>query len=289
MPSPKDTQATTKPPSASAATDSAKPTCSLPASKVLTWNSAPTGLPSASKRWPKTPKLLTSWPSDIQITTKPPSASAATEGRIWLLGVKVLTWNSAPTGLPSASKRWPKTPPPLSSWPMKDCQVTTKPPSASAATEGVSSEVASKVLTWNSAPTGLPSAPKRWPKTPALLSSWPTDVQVTTKPSSASAATEGDRWLPTVKVFTWNSSPASRLGSCTVTSPIESAGTTSTMVPVPVASVMVAFTGSLKVTRKVSLPSATPAPKNGTSPKTVTSMVAVVSPGAKVSVPEVEP
>ena len=36
---------------------------------------------------------------------KPPVAAAATDGRFWADGVKVLTWNSAPIGFPDAENR----------------------------------------------------------------------------------------------------------------------------------------------------------------------------------------
>ena len=45
--------------------------------------------------------------ADDHTTTKPPSASAATAGLYWVPGVKVLTWNSPPSGTPSASTSRP--------------------------------------------------------------------------------------------------------------------------------------------------------------------------------------
>ena len=47
--------------------------------------------------------LLPSAASSVQVTTKPPSAVAATAGWVWLLRAMVLTWNSIPTGVPLLS------------------------------------------------------------------------------------------------------------------------------------------------------------------------------------------
>ena len=69
------------------------------------------------------------------------------------------------------------------------------------------------------------------------------------------------------------------LPSVTVASPMLMRGSSSTMVPTPWPSAMVAFVGVLRLTRKVSFGSPS------RSPLTRTVMVLLVSPGAKVSVP----
>ena len=53
------------------------------------------------------PTELPSWPCDIQVTTYPPSANAATDWELWRSVIYVLTWNSPPTVWFEASYRWP--------------------------------------------------------------------------------------------------------------------------------------------------------------------------------------
>ena len=95
-----------------------------------------------------------------QTTTKLPSRSMATEGPKSFSNLSSLTLNSGPTFSPALEKRWPKI---ERSRPPGNCvcQTTTKPPSASAATEGAYCVPRIVVLTMISWPIGTPRGEKR--------------------------------------------------------------------------------------------------------------------------------
>ena len=92
----------------------------FPCVSTLTRVSPVVATPSASKRRDTTASPLKSLPApvplekvlEVKVTTKPPSSVAATRGSNWLKLVVRLTWNCAPTGVPSPSNTRANTPAP---------------------------------------------------------------------------------------------------------------------------------------------------------------------------------
>src|SRR3954469_6555426 len=85
------------------------------------------------------PSLSSSvWLLSNQVTTKPPLARPVITGASWSSVVSVLTRNSDPTLLPSATCALMPVPQASPSVPLVSSQVTTKPPLASPVTVGAS-------------------------------------------------------------------------------------------------------------------------------------------------------
>src|SRR5262245_24892409 len=97
-------------------------------------------------------------------------------------------------------------PSPLPSW-LLDCHVTTNPPPASAATDGLTWLSSVIALTMNSPPSGVPSSDMHRAYTPHPLPSCKMDIHVTTEPPPSSAAIEGVCCVPAVVLFTSVSPP----------------------------------------------------------------------------------
>jgi hypothetical protein len=112
-------------------------------------------VPLLEKRCAKTPPFAL----DDQVARNSPPALTATSGSVGNPGVVELIWKIAPTGLPSASNRWPReaTPPPA----FRPYQTTTSRPSAAKEAAG---SVPPSVLTANSAPMRSPAPSNHCPE-----------------------------------------------------------------------------------------------------------------------------
>jgi hypothetical protein len=71
----------------------------------LTWNSPPADAPELVYRRANRPRRNPSCMKLVQAITKSPSASMATAGYCWKLGVYEWTWNSCPWRAPELANR----------------------------------------------------------------------------------------------------------------------------------------------------------------------------------------
>ena len=160
---------------------------------VFTANSPARGAPAASKRRARTPKEDPSGPSLAHATTIWPAGPTVTTGADWFEVVYALTANSPLTAAPAALYTRPNTPysrPVLAGARPHHGE----PPRRVRRHRGAVWLAPVNVLTWNSAPSGAPSARKRWPKMPPWFPSCPSDCQTITKRPAPSTATSGRVW-----------------------------------------------------------------------------------------------